>query len=133
VWRVLADVDEFCEWFGVTLEGSFAPGARLVGKSRHKGYEQQPFEITIGRIEPEHLLSWRWHPGALDPNMDYSAEPTTLVVFEVEEAPGGTRLTIEETGFDALPEPRRHKAYKANENGWEMQIRAIERYVALAA
>jgi uncharacterized protein YndB with AHSA1/START domain len=96
-------------------------------------YENYPFEMTIDQIEPERLLSWRWHPNAVDPKVDYSGEPTTLVVFELEDAPGGTRLKIAESGFDAMPELRRLDAYRGNEKGWAMQMEAIERYVAKAA
>ena len=40
-------------------------------------------EVLIERMVPERLLSWRWHPAAIDPAVDYSEEPTTLVVFEL--------------------------------------------------
>src|SRR5882672_10351214 len=80
VWRALSDVEAFGEWFGVKLTGSFVPGARLRGKITHPGYEHVPFEITIERMEPERLFSWRWHPNAIDPKLDYSEEPTPLVV-----------------------------------------------------
>jgi len=43
------------------------------------------------------LLSWRWHPAAIDPAVDYSQEPTTLVVFELEEGEGGIWLSIVES------------------------------------
>jgi uncharacterized protein YndB with AHSA1/START domain len=133
VWRILSDSDEFSEWFGVKLEEPFAPGARLSAKVAHKGTDDHPFEMTIGRVEPERLLSWRWYPGAMDPSSEHQAEPTTLVSFELDEAPGGTRVTIEESGFDALPEAHRLKAYQTNERVWEMQLRAIDRYLAMAA
>jgi uncharacterized protein YndB with AHSA1/START domain len=133
VWRILSDSDEFSEWFGITVEGPFTPGARLSGKIERKGAGHRPLEMTIGRVEPERLLSWRWHPGAMDPAGEHPAEPTTLVSFELDEAPGGTRVTIEESGFDALPEKHRTKAYEINEKIWEMQLRAIDRYLALAA
>ena len=133
VWHALSDPEEFGEWFGVNLNGSFKRGAQLRGKVTHKGYENYPFEITISRIDPEHLLSWRWHPNAVDPEMDYSEEPTTLVSFELEEIPGGTRLTLVESGFDELPESRRLEAYTNNEKGWTMQMDAIQNYIAQAA
>src|SRR5260370_38965228 len=34
-------------------------------------------EVFIERVAPERLLSWRWHPAAIDPAVDYSQEPTT--------------------------------------------------------
>lgn len=133
VWRALADVEQFGNWFGVTLNGSFAPGARLQGKVMHPGYEHVLFEINIERMEPERLLSWRWHPHAIDPKTDYSAEPTTLVAFELADAPEGTLLKVSESGFDGIPLARRLEAYRGNEQGWAIQVKAIEKYVGQPA
>lgn len=130
VWEALSDAEKFGEWFGVKLNGAFSPGARLQGKVMIPGYEDCKFEITIERVEPQRLFSWRWHPHAVDPNLDYSAEPTTLVVFELEEVPGGTQLTVVESGFDGIPLARRLEAYRGNTQGWTSQLEAIERYVA---
>ena len=133
VWRALTDARQFGEWFGVSVTGPFTPGARIRGKVLHKGYEHIPFEITIERMEPEKLFSWRWHPHPVDPKIDYSAEPTTLVVFELEEVAEGTMLTVVESGFDGIPLSRRLEAYRGNEQGWGAQVKAIERYVSEAA
>jgi activator of Hsp90 ATPase-like protein len=75
------------------------------------------------------LFSFRWHPFAVDPTVDYSSEPSTLVEFRLEEVAGGTRLTITESGFDHVPLARRAKAFAANEEGWAGQARLIEKYV----
>jgi uncharacterized protein YndB with AHSA1/START domain len=133
VWQALADAEAFGEWFGVKLKGSFARGARLAGQVTHKGYEHVPFEITVERMEPERLFSFRWHPHAIDPKIDYSVEPTTLVVFELEETAEGTVLTVVESGFDGIPLTRRLEAYRGNDQGWAAQMKAIERYVSQAA
>jgi uncharacterized protein YndB with AHSA1/START domain len=133
VWRAIADAKAFGEWFGVKLEGSFAPGARMRGNITFPGYEHLTMEITIERMEPERLFSWRWHPNAIDPNKDYSAEPTTLVVFELEDAPGGTLFKVVETGFEGIPLARRLEAFRANEGGWATQLTRIEKYVGETA
>jgi uncharacterized protein YndB with AHSA1/START domain len=133
VWRAVATAEEFGRWFGVQLSGAFAPGARLTGKVTHPGYEHYPFTMTIERIEPERLFSWRWHPNAVDPTADYSAEPTTLIVFTLEPVREGTQLTIVESGFAALPPERREEAYRGNERGWTGQVKAIEAHLAKGA
>jgi uncharacterized protein YndB with AHSA1/START domain len=133
VWQALTDASQFGQWFGVKLDGAFAPGARLSGQVQHKGYEHVKFEITIERMEPERLFSWRWHPHTIDPKIDYSAEPTTLIVFELEDAEGGILLKVVESGFGGLPVARSLEAYRGNEQGWEIQMKAIERYVLQAA
>jgi uncharacterized protein YndB with AHSA1/START domain len=132
VWRALSDSAEFGTWFGVKVEGTFAPGARVRGAITHPGYEHVAFDITIERMEPERLFSWRWHPHAVEPGVDYAAEPTTLVVFELEDAAGGTQLTVVESGFDQVPLARRAQAYRMNGEGWTYQVQAIEVYVATA-
>jgi activator of Hsp90 ATPase-like protein len=84
-------------------------------------------------MEPERLFTWRWHPHAKDPDIDYSKEPTTLVVFELADPPGGTLLTVVESGFEGIPLTRRMEAYRGNEQGWKQQMKAIGSYVGQAA
>jgi|SoiMethySBSTD1v2_1073268.scaffolds.fasta_scaffold586374_2 uncharacterized protein YndB with AHSA1/START domain len=133
VWRALTEAREFGSWFGVQVQGTFKPGARMRGNITHKGYEHVVWDITIDRMEPERLFSWRWHPAAVEPGVDYSPEPTTLVVFELEEVPEGTRLTVTESGFDDVPLARRAQAYRMNSDGWTWQMQSIETYVATGA
>jgi uncharacterized protein YndB with AHSA1/START domain len=121
---------EFGTWFGVDLEGPFAPGARLRGKVTYPGYEHLTFELQIEKMEPERLLSWRWHPAAIEAGVDYSKEPTTLVVFELEENGGATLLKVVESGFDRVPAARRANAYRMNEDGWGKQLANIEQHLA---
>jgi uncharacterized protein YndB with AHSA1/START domain len=130
VWRAIADAQEFGTWFGAKLEGAFAAGARVRGRITIPGYEHVAIEITIERIEPERLLSLRWHPYAIDPAVDYSDEPTTLVEFRLEEAAGGTELTVSESGFDQIPAARRAEAFRMNKRGWASQLKNIERHVS---
>ena len=115
------------------LAGAFVPGASVKGTITSEGYEGYPFEMVIERIDPPSLFSWRWHPYAVDPDVDYSAEPSTRVVCELEEGPSGTLLTVSETGFDAIPSARRAEAYRMHEEGWSAQMKSIERYLAKAA
>src|SRR5438105_6476453 len=94
VWRALSTAEEFSAWFGVALKGTFEPGALLKGRLTIPGYEHLVLEITVERVEPGRFLSYRWHPYAVDPKVDYSGEPTTLVEFRLETASGGTELTV---------------------------------------
>ncbi len=143
VWRALSDSVEFGSWFGVKFEGPFTPGAcmrgRLVGTTVDpevaKSQQQLgdlPFEITIEQMEAERLFSFRWHPFAVERGLDYSAEPTTLVVFVLEEVADGVMLTVTESGFDRIPPARRAEAFKANEGGWGIMVKMIEGYLVHA-
>jgi uncharacterized protein YndB with AHSA1/START domain len=131
VWRALTDPKELGAWFGLSLQSkAMVAGQPLRGKVTHPGYEHLVFEVLIERVEPERLLSWRWHPYAVDPAIDYSAEPTTLVVFELQDAEGGTLLRLVESGFDNVPPARRLEAFRMNSGGWDQQMKNIEKHVA---
>ena len=144
VWRALTDAEEFGRWFGMKFDGPFVPGEVSRGvivpttvdpdvAKAQKKYEGLPFEITIDRIEPERLFSFRWHPFAVERGVDYSSEPTTLIVFALDEAADGIMLTVSESGFDRIPLARRAKAFAANEQGWTMVVTLIEKHLAQAA
>lgn len=132
VWRALSNAEEFGTWFGANLMGqTFAPGQRARGQITHQGHEHVWFDIVVERIEPPSLLSYRWHPYAVDPKVDYSVEQPTLVTFTLADAPGdGTLLTVVESGFDRVPPQRRLEAFRMNTRGWEAQLQRIARHVA---
>jgi len=130
VWRALASADEFGAWFRVKLEGTFREGATIRGQILHPGYEHMTLEMVIDRIEPERYFSYRWHPHAVDPTVDYSPEPMTLVEFTLEDADGGTTLRVVESGFDRVPVARRAEAFRMNTGGWTEQLKNIERHVS---
>ena len=131
VWRAITNAKEFGEWFRMKLDGEITQGAKLYGKISHPGYEHvSPIEMLIEQIEPERYFSYRWHPYALDPAVDYSVEPTTLVEFILQETEGGTAVTIVESGFDRIPLARRTEAFRMNENGWAGQVKNLAQHVA---
>jgi uncharacterized protein YndB with AHSA1/START domain len=141
VWKAVSDSSRFGEWFGVQFEGPFVAGKPVRGKivptkadsevaKTQEPYAGAPFDCIVDRIEPMTLFSFRWHPFAIDPDVDYSKDPTTLVTFELEPVPGGTQLTITESGFDSIPLSRRAKAFEMNNVGWTHQARLIEKYLA---
>ncbi len=140
VWRALSDVNEFGAWFGVEFDRPFVAGARMLGKIRPTQVDPEvaklqvphagkPFDITVAEISPPHRFSFRWHPFAIDLAVDYSTEPTTLVVFELSAEPEGTLLRITESGFHGIPLARRAQAFSANDGGWQHQTKLVERWV----
>ena len=130
VWRALTDVAQFNAWFGVKLSSPFVPGAEVSGQITIRDYDHVTMTIWIETMEPERFFSFRWHPYAIEPGVDYAAEPTTLVSFTLEDAGQGTRLTIVESGFDAIPESRRAKAFAMNSSGWSGQAENIRKFLA---
>lgn len=142
VWQALSRSEEFGTWFGMQLTGEFLPNTTVSGRmvptrvdpevaARQKPFEGKPVELFIERVEPMRLISFRWHPYPVEEG-DTSGVPTTLVVFELEDADGGTLLRLSESGFDQIPIERRAQAFTDNEGGWEIQTQLIGKYLAHA-
>ena len=140
VWAAVSDAREFGQWFGAEFDGPFAAGATLTGRIRPTTVDaevatlQAPhagtaFTVVVAVIEPPNRFAFRWHPYAVG-DTDVTAEPMTLVTFELEAEGAGTRLTITESGFDAIPLARRAAAFTANEGGWTHQLRLVGSYVS---
>jgi uncharacterized protein YndB with AHSA1/START domain len=150
VWEAIADSKEFGRWFGVRLEGEFAAGKSLKGTwdegldeaaiieiqkklglppSKVKMPDGEAVFCTVERVDPERYFSFRWIPYGIDAEVDPENEPTTLVEFRLEEAPGGTLLTIVESGFDRVPEKRRERAFRMNTGGWAAQAENLRKHV----
>jgi uncharacterized protein YndB with AHSA1/START domain len=130
VWRALTDHEEFGQWFRVKLDEPFKPGAVSSGQMTYPGYEHYPWLAVVERMEPERLFSFRWHDFDEKSGIDVAKQPTTLVEFRLEPTAEGTRLTITESGFEALSNPRRLEVLRGNTEGWNIQANNIAAYVA---
>ncbi len=131
LWRALTRADELGSWFGARLAGDFRLSCTVSGRVTLPGFEHVTLELRVESVQPESYFSYRWHPYAVDPDVDYASEPTTLVEFRLADAPGGgTDLTVIESGFENIPLARRSKAFAMNDGGWSAQMENIARHVA---
>jgi uncharacterized protein YndB with AHSA1/START domain len=143
VWEAVSDSKKYGAWFGAEFDGPFKAGSKLTATivpttvdpeiaKAQSSYSGRTFSFEVERVEPEKIIAFRWHPFAIDQTIDYSKEPTTLIVFELADAPGGhTALTITESGFDKIPLERRAEAFRMNSGGWDAQLTLIEKFLAL--
>jgi uncharacterized protein YndB with AHSA1/START domain len=130
IWKALTDHAEFGQWFGVNLEGPFELGEVSRGPITYPGYEHVIWQAKIVKMERPRSFAFTWHPYAIDPAIDYSQETPTLVEFTLAPiSPNETRLTVVESGFDALPSHRRDEAMRMNEGGWTQQVKNIKAHV----
>jgi uncharacterized protein YndB with AHSA1/START domain len=143
VWKAISDADEFGRWFGVRLDGPFVVWASVAvvitptTVDDEVAQAQEPYAgkadtWQIVAVEPPRRLAFRWHPYAVEPAIDYSQEPTTLVEFTLTETTDGVLLRIVESGFDAIPAERRVSALEHNSEGWAKQTELVRKYLALS-
>jgi uncharacterized protein YndB with AHSA1/START domain len=132
VWRMLTTAADVAAWFRMTVEGEFAPGADVWMTSTSPGYEGQRFVVRVTEMTAPRRFAWQWHPGAVDPAIDYSREPWTTVTFVLEPAGRGTRLSVSEIGFNEISLARRAKVFADNSGGWTAVIDWIRTYAEAA-
>lgn len=118
VWRALTDARELSAWFQVAIEGEVAAGSEVWMTTMHPDYAGQRFWVKFVEMTRPRRFVWQWHPGAVDPAVDYTLETPTTVTFTLEPNGSGTRLSVAETGFEQVSLQRRAKVYADNTQGW---------------
>ena len=130
VWRAITDHSEFGEWFRVALEKPFAIGEKTTGNITYPGYEHMRLEAITKTIDRNSLFAFSWCPVPDETGNAPLGDMETLVQFKLEAIESGTRLTIIESGFAAIPEDvDRAEALQRNAEGWEIQTQNIAAHV----
>ncbi|KMS62917.1 SRPBCC family protein [Sphingobium baderi] len=133
VWDALVDHEKFGTWFRVALDQPFEVGTLSTGHMTYPGYEDYSWEARVLTMEPMARFAFEWPATGGDKKLMDSGVPVpewTLVEFVLKPMEGGTRLTVTESGFDKVPEPRRTNVMRDNEGGWAEQVGNIRDYVA---
>jgi uncharacterized protein YndB with AHSA1/START domain len=131
VWDALTDHVKFGTWFRVALDQPFVVGQSSTGRMTYPGYEAYRWEARVVAIEPMTRFAYEWPATGGDKALMDSGIPVpewTLVEFLLEPVADGTRLTVTESGFDAVPEPRRANVMRDNDGGWAQQVENIRDY-----
>jgi uncharacterized protein YndB with AHSA1/START domain len=93
-------------------------------------------DILVERLEadPPRRAAFRWLvSGAADRRIEALEDQLlhTRVVLTLTPEPGGTRLTVTESGFAtaAMAEDARRRAYEGNSEGWEVELGVVRKHV----
>lgn len=138
VWAAVSDAQAFGTWFGAAFDGPFVVGRWVTGRISPTAVDAEvaalqaphagaPLSVFVEAIESPRRLAFRWHPYPVEAGAE--APPTTLVEFVLEPVPEGVRLTITESGFDAIPLAHRAGAFASNDGGWTHQLALVTKYV----
>lgn len=115
VWAALTEPEQISKWFGNEAELDLLPGGEGVFR-----WGEVEVRVTVEEVNPPSRFSYRW-----EPSQTPTGGPTTLVEFELEEIPGGTRLSLVESGFESLPPESRQE----NEFGWDEELGDLRAFV----
>lgn len=130
VWKAITDYKAFGEWFRVNLDQPFEVGGKSTGYITYPGHEHVAWLVFVERMDSENLFSFRWYDTENPAAAESGDLPPLLVEFALEEISGGTRLTITESGFSGLENPRRIELMRGNIEGWNIQAGHIRDYLS---
>ena len=119
VWAAVTEPAHISRWFG---EAEFAgTGAGAQGTLTFPGPVAIP--VRIEAIDAPRMVSYRWtnddaSVGVRPTELDESR--STVFTFTLEAVPGGTQLTVVETGFETTSAPAAN--LEAHRGGWDEEL-----------
>lgn len=115
VWAAVTEPKHISRWFAATTLDSAGEGAITF-----EGYGAVP--LRVAAIDPQDAVTYRWNNddnlGALLPTFDESR--ATTFTFTLSDAPGGTQLTVVESGFAVTSDPTAN--LRSHEQGWTQEL-----------
>ncbi|OLB37897.1 MAG: hypothetical protein AUH05_11870 [Ktedonobacter sp. 13_2_20CM_53_11] len=83
---------------------------------------------------PEHLAKWfepiRFERLAVGETLTFGwGGEGSIALVELETVPEGTRITVTEQGFEALPDEVREIRFQDNTQGWEHMLDSLSAYM----
>ncbi|HET9660340.1 MAG TPA: SRPBCC domain-containing protein [Thermomicrobiales bacterium] len=126
VWEALTNPDRLSKWLCDQATVRLEPGAPIA-------FAWNGYGTTRGRVEvvePPRHFAYSWAAAAdTDQAIPFEEIPATLVEFTLEETPEGTRVTVIESGFAALPEDARDQALREHSEGWVAKTTSLLDYL----
>lgn len=116
VWRTVTEPELISQWFGrITLTG-----AGVGAQGTMSWPDQADVPIRVEASEPPAMVSYRWcnEDGPLPATVD--EERSTVFTFTLDEVPGGTLLTVVESGFEMTGDPAGNM--DNHRDGWDGEL-----------
>ncbi len=122
VWAALTTPEQLTGWFGQTarIEQLAVGGTGGFGWTAYPG----EFPMVIRELEPQRVFAFTWGTRG----QPIRSDNATTARFTLEDAEGGTLLTVVESGFEALAgDPL--AAMEDNREGWDHELDDLLAYL----
>jgi uncharacterized protein YndB with AHSA1/START domain len=123
VWRAITEAEQIMQWWG---GDHWEIGALEVGGQIKFGEPSDLMLATIAIVDPPHRFVIAWPP------QEQYHSIAMFTSYTLEEENGGTRVTVSETGFEALPEEIRQQRVEQTARGYALVMDSLKAYVERA-
>ncbi len=106
VWRALTDPALLTEWMMPVIDFGLAPGTTFLFKAQPQPSWDGIVNCRMLEVDTHRKVSWSWIVGDLD----------TVVTFTLTPTPGGTQLSLVQSGF----KPHQKQNFGGARYGWKM-------------
>lgn len=129
VFTAITDPQQIIKWFPDVVEGSLEVGQQPIFSFTSENHKAR---IFVESIKPYKYFAYRWVLGTKEVVEDVLKEKNTLVEFFLEELEHGTKVTVKESGFAALPAEVAAQSFTENSGGWEYMMKRLQKILSQA-
>lgn len=117
IWSAVTEPEHISRWFGRTVlmgEGVGAHGTITWP-------DRQAIPLRVEAVDAPRSVTYRWCNDD-DDGAPATVEdaPSTVFTFTLEPTAGGTRLTVEESGFEVTTDPAAN--LESHRQGWDGEL-----------
>ena len=123
-WRSVTEPEHLNQWYATYYHWEIPAlqvGTTVTFYNKDNKADHQIANIEV--VDPPRQFTLRWQPDKLYPAM------TLVTTFLLAEENGGTRVTISESGYEALPEAERQQWFDATGGGYTMSMENLKAYL----
>jgi uncharacterized protein YndB with AHSA1/START domain len=121
VWEAITDAEQIKQWWGG--EDHWEISALQVGGTIKFGDPNDLMTATIGVLDPPREFLIHWPPQ----EQYHSISMSTRYILEEENE--GTRVTVSETGYEALPDDIRQKRLDSTAEGYRQVMEGLKAFI----
>jgi len=124
VWRAVTEPEHLNQWYATYYHWEIPTlqvGTTVTFYNKDDKADRQIASIAV--VDPPRQFTLRWQPDVRYPAM------TLVTSFLLEEENGGTRVTISESGYEALPADVRQQWLDATGGGYTMSMANLKAYL----
>lgn len=122
VWRAIIEPAQLVRWYAPGCAWDI-PALEAGATIRFHNTETDIQLATIEAVEPPQRLTLRWQA---DPG---SPDAVLINTFVLEEARGGTQVTIRQTGYESLPPAERQMWLDADQSAYTTIAQNLKGYL----
>ena len=120
VWQAITTPAEIRQWWG---DDHWEFSALEVGGTIEFGSPDDLMVATIDVLDPPRQFTIQWPP------QEQYHSIAIFTTYLLAEENGGTRVTVTESGFEALPEDIRQKRFDSTSAGYETVLAGLKSFV----